>query len=87
MDYMGENGIFVRKEYTLTDDCGDEYFYVISIGEDFTALEYWEIEKIKHENGNETVKNVLRNSFEFPSTFTPVIGELFVKKSKKEGEK
>lgn len=86
MDYMGENGIFVNEEFTLIDDCGDEYFYVISIGEDFTRLEYWEKEKVEEEFGV-GVKNKLVDSFEFPSTFTPVIGKLFVEKSKKEGEK
>ena len=86
MDYMGEYGIFVSEEFTLIDDCGDEYFYVISIGEDFTRLEYWEKERVEAKFGI-GVKTKLVNSFEFPSTFTPVIGELFVKKSKKEGEK
>ena len=86
MNYMGENGIFVNEEFTLIDDCGDEYFYVISIGEDFTRLEYWEKEKVEEKSGI-GVKTKLVDSFEFPSTFTPVIGELFVKKSKKEGEK
>lgn len=86
MNYLGENGIFVNEEFTLIDDCGDEYFYVISIGEDFTRLEYWEKEKVEEEFGV-GVKNKLVNSFEFPSTFTPVIGKLFVEKSKKEGEK
>lgn len=86
MDYMGENGIFVSEEFTLIDDCEDEYFYVISIGEDFTRLEYWEKERVEAKFGI-GVKTKLVNSFEFPSTFTPVIGELFVKKSKKEGEK
>lgn len=86
MNYLGENGIFVNEEFTLIDDCGDEYFYVISIGEDFTRLEYWEKEKVEEEFGV-GVKNKLVNSFEFPSTFAPVIGKLFVEKSKKEGEK
>lgn len=86
MDYMSENGIFVKEEFTLTDDCGDEYFYIISIGEDFTRIEYWEKERVKEKSGIR-VKNKLVDSFEFSSTFTPVIGELFVKKSKKEGEK
>lgn len=86
MNYLSENGIFVNEEFTLIDDCGDEYFYVISIGEDFTRLEYWEKEKVEEEFGV-GVKNKLVNSFEFPSTFTPVIGKLFVEKSKKEGEK
>ena len=86
MDYMGENGIFVSEEFTLIDDCGDEYFYILSIGEDFTRLEYWEKEKIEEESGVK-VKNKLVDSFEFPTTFTPVIGKLFVEKSKKEGEK
>lgn len=86
MNYLGENGIFVNEEFTLIDDCGDEYFYVISIGEDFTRLEYWEKEKVEEEFGV-GVKNKLVDSFEFPSTFTPVIGKLIVEKSKKEGEK
>lgn len=86
MNYLGENGIFVNEEFTLIDDCGDLYFYVISIGEDFTRLEYWEKEKVEKESGV-GVKNKLVDSFEFPSTFTPVIGKLFVEKSKKEGEK
>lgn len=86
MNYLGENGIFVNEEFTLIDDCGDLYFYVISIGEDFTRLEYWEKEKVEEKSGVR-VKSKLVNSFEFPSTFTPVIGKLFVEKSKKEGEK
>lgn len=86
MNYLGENSIFVNEEFTLIDDCGDLYFYVISIGEDFTRLEYWEKEKVEEKSGVR-VKSKLVNSFEFPSTFTPVIGKLFVEKSKKEGEK
>lgn len=86
MNYMGANNIYVNEEFTLVDDCGDEYFYIISIGEDFTRLEYWEKERVEEKSGI-GVKNKLVDSFEFPSTFTPVIGKLFVEKSKKEGEK
>lgn len=78
MNYMDDNNIFISNEYCLSDEDGDMYYYIISVDDDFTTIEYWE--KEKDENGSPV--NERKEIFQFPTTFTKTIGKIFLKETK-----
>lgn len=78
MNYIDDNNIFVSNEYCLSDEDGDMYYYIVSVNNDFTTIEYWE--KERDENGSPI--NERKEIFQFPTTFTKTIGKIFLKEAK-----